>query len=211
MACDNVAIPIQSLDQIYRVKADGTGQAALIQPTDASATAWAANQDYPVFSADDSKVIFADDGSGTMQLYTVDLASGAVAQITHLAGSDSVSRAPFVSASTGLVYFTRSGTSDGGTYMAGSLESIHIDGTGEQTVLTIPHAGGDMAAYAMAWSDFALSPDESQLVFWSFVFVSDSGWNYDCTYAITTSTLTGGSLKTLTTATLYDAEYPAWH
>jgi Tol biopolymer transport system component len=196
MACGNVPLAIQDIMQIYRVNVDGTGQQPLIGP---SASVYATNQLYPVFSSDGSRVLFVADS----QIYQVEVTTGTVLPVTNLPAPADINGRLAVSSSD-TVYFVR--RTDGPNV---SMESIGIDGTGEKTLFTIPVQRGGSFDGAAARYDFALSPDGVQFVFGTNVSELDSGAGFAT--AISTSTLAGGAVTALTTTLLYGVGHPTWH
>jgi Tol biopolymer transport system component len=197
LTCDNTANA--NLDQVVRIKADGTGQAALVAP--AMSGVGSASQEAPIFSSDDAKVFFVSDGgTASSQIYAADIASAAVTQITHLSSTAMLPGTP-IETSKGLLYFATTVGPSGGSAPP-SLQSIGVDGNNQHTLFAIPTLPG--GASAPAQSDFALSPDEARLVFVALTSPTDGGG------AVATSNLAGGDVRTLTTGLLYDATSPAW-
>jgi hypothetical protein len=199
LTCDNT--PNANLDQVYRIKADGTGQAALVAP--AMSGVGSTSQGYPVYSSDDAKVFFLSDGGTTStQIYAVDLAAAAVTQLTQLFSSAMLPGAPIVT-SKGLLYFATMAGPSGGS-AAPAFQSIGVDGSNQQTLFAIPAVPGG-AGSVPTQGYFALSPDEARLVFFATTSPMDGGG------AIATSNLAGGDVRMLTSGVLYDATSPAWH
>lgn len=155
LSCDTTGafyIPL-----IFRINADGSGQARVVpdDPTIATAT-----QRYPGFTTSGTAIVFAATpaGSGTEDIFVMDLDGRNTHRLTNLAaeGRTVSGRVTMLGNS---VYFV---TIDGNHFNNGQLEAIGADGTGRTVLLHIADA---TTFIGVQDQDFTVSPDGHSIAF----------------------------------------------
>jgi Tol biopolymer transport system component len=189
MACSN-GNPADT-DRVYRIAVDGTQQKKY-SPSGSFISG--ANEYNPVFSSDDSAILFVGEVSSTnVDVFSITVDGSTTKRLSYCNGAKrSVRGTPMPVAGSQVVYFV-SGDNVSSDDQKAKIEQVNMDGTGNKDVFSIAGLTSPSSLAGVPQDfDFALSGDGTEFVFGTY---DNAAASPTSTMAIATCSIDGSNRK----------------